>query len=478
MTMRKPNLTAASLIFVGLLSTSALAQAAHGNLIAAVLSDDHDAVRQLIAAGADPNAKRPDGSSALAWAVDHQNLESVKLLLAAKADANLVDQDGIAPLAVACERGDPAIVTALIDAKAKADNARPDSIPAIALCAANSTPVTIERLVAAGADANAASAQGQTPLMFAAAVGNIPNLEALVKAGGKINQASKVGFTPMLFAAKSKVDAAPLAVIKLGGDANYAAPDGTTALEIALLQGQFTLATQLVNAGGDLNHWDANGRQPLHIAAIAGEVEFAKLLLAKGAKPDALTKQPYVIIPNGRGRERVSTWPATDPSVKVVLAHRSDGAGPPAPAAATTPLMLAAQYGQVDMMKVLVSAGAKPDYKAPDGLSLMTYAVNSGRADAVRYAITLHPDINAPLNSGQTAVHLALSGATGNLASQQEFEVEPILRLLAENGADLTAKNAQGQTALAVAARSADDVKALFEKIVQEQASKKTASIR
>ena len=103
-----------------------------------------------------------------------------------------------------------------------------------------------------------------------------------------------------------------------------------------------------------------NGKQPLHIAAIDNQIELARLLIAKGADPNALTKQPYRIIPNGRGRERPSTWPENDPAVKVVLAHRSDGAGPPPPAAATTPLMLAAQYGNVDMMKALMAAGARP----------------------------------------------------------------------------------------------------------------------
>ena len=48
------------------------------------------------------NAKLPDGTSALHWAVRSDDLELVSLLLHAKADINAADPDGVTPLALAC----------------------------------------------------------------------------------------------------------------------------------------------------------------------------------------------------------------------------------------------------------------------------------------------------------------------------------------------------------------------------------------
>jgi ankyrin repeat protein len=57
-------------------------------------------------------------------------------------------------------------------------------------------------------------------------------------------------------------------------------------------------------------------------------------------------------------------------------------------------------------------------------------------------------DINATTNTGETALHAAISGRGA----------EPIVRFLVESGASLTAKNKQGRTPLDVAVASRRDL--------------------
>jgi ankyrin repeat protein len=392
---------------------------------------------------------------------------SVQLLLAAKANPNTRDEDGIAPLSVACDRGDAQIVNALIDAKAAVNDVRPDGISALALCAGNSTAPAVEKLIAGGANVNDVSPLGQTPLMRAAARGNVANIQLLVKHGAAINKASNRGFTPLFFAIQSGVTDAPLTVLKLGGDAKYVSPDGATSLELALLRGDFPLATVLVENGADVRHWDVNGYQPLHLAAMSNNVEFAKLLLSKGVDINVLTKQAYRVIPGERSNDHVSWWPDNDPSVKVVMMHRSDNAGLPPPPPARPALFIAAQEGSVDMMKLLAAAGAKADFRAGDGSNLVLAAIPSGKTEVVRYAIQLNPDINAVTENGTGAIQLALNSSNNIFALQDGYEVEPILRLLADKGAKLDSKNSRGQTPQSIIDRSSDEIKEVWASILK-----------
>jgi len=63
------------------------------------------------------NAKLPDGTSALHWAVRSDDLELVSLLVHAKADLNAADPHGITPLALACGNANVAIMRARLEIK-------------------------------------------------------------------------------------------------------------------------------------------------------------------------------------------------------------------------------------------------------------------------------------------------------------------------------------------------------------------------
>ena len=78
----------------------------------------------LLRAGADVNAARDDGSTALLWAASRDDAEIVAALLKAGANPNKADENGETALLLAAGNGNTAIARMLLDAKADVNAAR------------------------------------------------------------------------------------------------------------------------------------------------------------------------------------------------------------------------------------------------------------------------------------------------------------------------------------------------------------------
>jgi ankyrin repeat protein len=74
-----------------LIPVMAFSQTPNDDLIAAARKSDVEAVKGLLAKGADPNAKTPYGATPLFFACDRGNLEIVKMLVERGADVNVRD---------------------------------------------------------------------------------------------------------------------------------------------------------------------------------------------------------------------------------------------------------------------------------------------------------------------------------------------------------------------------------------------------
>ena len=408
---------------------AAFAGPAENRLLAAVKDGDHAAVKAALAAHANVNAPLPDKSTVLAWAVDRQDAESVRLLLAAGAQSR-VAAGGVQPLSLACELGNPAIVSALLKAGADAGQVRADGTTAFALCAGASTPAVLATIGASGV--NVANSQGQTPLMWAAMAGNTENIKWLVAHGAKVNAADKKGFTPVFFALRSKIASAPMALLDAGADVNVIVADGTSVVQAAITTENIPFAIQAVNHGADLHRADKQGRQLIHLAAISGNAEFVKTVLAKGGDPNASTNPAPAPVRVAAAAPR----PAAPPAASAAPVAGADTPAAPRPAAAgaaanpnaaidaaiaqrralnfapprpSTPLQLAANAGSVAAMKALVEAGAKPDEKTDDGMTVAMAAAGSGSVEAMEYAYQIDPHLDVIARGGRSIMHIAVA---------------------------------------------------------------------
>ena len=135
----------------------------HGTISRAAIGGDIEAVKELLAAGADVNAGNSFGSTPLHAAALNGHKEIVELLTANGASVNAKKSNGRTPLDIAADEGYKEIA---------------------------------ELLIAAGADVNLKDKSGHTPLHSAAGRGHKEIAELLIAKGADVN-AKRDGETPL-----------------------------------------------------------------------------------------------------------------------------------------------------------------------------------------------------------------------------------------------------------------------------------------
>ena len=177
-------LTAAVLAIALLIGTVA---AADLPLLDATKRGDAAAVRSLIADGADPNATRGDGLTALHLAAEAGNLEIARLLIGAGAQVAAATRiGGYMPIHLASGAAQASVVGALLEAGADPNAVTTGSrvTPLHLAAKAFDGESTVRVLLEHGAPVNALEASaGQTPLMFAASYGRTESVRELLGHG-------------------------------------------------------------------------------------------------------------------------------------------------------------------------------------------------------------------------------------------------------------------------------------------------------
>lgn len=409
-------------------------------LRSAIRANDVAAVQTALEQQADPNQPLAFGATPLAWAVSTQNPALVDTLLAHGATPNRADQDGVTPLSLACELGDATIIARLLDARANVHALRSDGASPLAVCARYGPADAVARMLALGAAPDKADSRRQTPLMWAASSGRTDAITLLLKAGADANRVSKGGFTPLFFAIKSGVVSATQALLDAGADSRYRGPENSSAAQLALYQKNYGAAALLVSRDADLTERDRTGEQLLHGAAGGGDTDLIRLLLAKGADPNALT-----------GPSRI-TW----------VTEANFGVAPP-PVPPTPPLLIAAANGHEAAMKLLVAARADARFVAADGTNIVLAAVRGGDAATLDYALRLAPDVNVANARGMTPLHLLLGSGV-------QPALEAMLRVLAAHGARTDIPSKSGATAAQIADGGLTEVKQIFRSVFPNSA--------
>jgi ankyrin repeat protein len=408
-------------------------------LIDAVKNRNIETVRSLLKQSVDVNASQGDGATALHWAAYWDDVDTTDLLLGAGARVNAADDHGITPLWLACSNGASAnVIDLLMKAGADPNVAHSSGETALMSAARTGNLAAVTRLLAAHAKVGAQErTRGQTALMWAAAQGHADVTQALVTGGADVHARSRArhllvnstgnadymgvmdveqgGFTPLLFTARGGDVATAKILIAAGADVNDAAADGTSALVVATHSGHSALALLLLEHGADPNAI-GSGYTALQIAIRQGDVEVVKALLGRGADPNARLIKPT---------------PARRLSDDVALAR---------PLVGTTPLWLAADFGETEIVRILTAAGADPRLTANDGSTPLIASIGRNEARAleiVKYLAERGANVNAADESGNTALHKAAANGFDRL-----------VQLLADSGATLDARNALGQTPL------------------------------
>jgi ankyrin repeat protein len=460
--------------------------AADAPLVGAARSGDVDGVLELIRERADVNAQSADGATPLLWAAYHGELSMVEALLAAGAMPDLANRYGVTPLLQASRAGDAAVIAALLRNGASVTLAHPDGETPLMGAARVGNIEAVELLLAAGVDVNAADTfQHETALMRAAAEGNAAVVDRLLAAGADPNLQARVtelkelknadypsgGFSALMWAVRNGHVDIVRRLAAGGADLDLRNGDGATAAMIAIVNDRYDLAATLVELGADVDDgslyhavemrdattdWYARDGSKLR-ANHANEhtaLDLIALLLDKGADPNkAFVGQMHSAtmccdtVANGSPFFRAAIAADVE-ALKLLIAKGADLEWTPSKAeglkgadtnVGLTPLMVAMKGGR----GVPFSAGpgfvrkGAPPFREPS---------NREPADAVKLLLEAGANPNAVAPTKATVLHLAVE--TRNLET---------LRALIAAGASLTAKNADGLTALQIAEKLKPD---------------------
>jgi ankyrin repeat protein len=416
-------------------------------------------VRRLVQQKADVNAPQVDGTTALHWAVQANDLELVDVLLRAGAKPSATNKAGAAPMLLACQNGNAAIIGRLLAAGADPNAALTEFGDTALMMASRTGKVdAVKVLLDRGADVNAMETWGgTTALMWAVAEKHPAAAKLLIEHGANVNaksyyvpSASGRGFegttpippkanqpveefasgmlTPLMFAARENDLESARLLVEAGADLNAQGGDGKDALSLAFFDGSYDVAEFLIDNHADLNQKDAQRFTPLFWAVDRRNMETApnfpwmetrdplpliKKLLDGGADPNALINST----PRARMREG---------SPRIVYA---------------TALMRAALAGDIELVKLLLAHGADPHIISSDRETTLMAACGTGfingyhrqrspaeRLEVVKLLIDLGEDVNAADGYGITPLMVA-----ANLG-----DIE-IVKYLISKGADLGA---------------------------------------
>jgi len=394
-------------------------------LLQAARSGDATLIGMLIKAGADIAATHPDGETPLMAASRTGHLGAVKQLLEAGANANVADSyQQETPLMWAAAEGHVDVVNELLKAGADANRqAHVNGIEerkhgdypsggftALMFATRNGYDAVAEALIKGGADPKLTNADGLTATMVAITNDRFDLAKKLVELGAPGNDGS-------LYFAVDMHDATTDMRAHDGSRLRVDHPNQLTSLDLI----NFLLAK-----GADPNkpfHGQIHNTtlccdpevnsSPFYRAATAADVDVMKVLIAKGAKVDwspAEYKKPGEAAgAAGGGRRGANGNVGKTASMMAMTGGRGAAfaAGPGFDRIGAPPFREPGTREPVEALKLLLSAGADPNAKAPDGSTLLHQAVTARRTDAIRVLVEKGAKLDAVNKDNLTPLLLA-----------------------------------------------------------------------
>ena len=449
-------------------------------LLFALTRRQPDIIKSVLAKTEDVNQR--DGrqqSTSLMYAVMHRNGHPKLLdaIIEKGADINLKNSRKQTALHVACYYNNIEAAKAIIKAGADLDLQDNNSnTPMLAACTAS--PELVSAMLSKGADPKSTNRQGQTALHLACQASypqsvwdsdlGFRTFEQLLSKFDDVDLKDKQKETPLAKAIYSQSSARVKSLIDRGADPNietngkrYGLQDRSL-VSIAASFGDADSVEALVNGGAKVNIVNAQGQTPLHsVAANGGSVfgdpdeatikrftQTVEVLLAAKADPNTKNKDGQTPLALAASRDFFSAvellvdktdelnleladgsllhWAAKNGLAKTskrLLAQSDGGDTVAAELDATnsvgqTPLQVAADNGNAEIVRLLIAKKAKLDHVDDDGSTALLIAATAGEAEVVAALLGAGADTAKLDSSGHSALHLAAWGGNPDVIKE------------------------------------------------------------
>src|SRR5215472_13308199 len=211
------------------------------------------------------NATQPDGTTALHWAVRHNDATLVDTLIKAGADVKAATRYGVTPINLAATNGNAAIIRRLLDAGVDPNPANPGGETALMTATRTGKIDAMKVLLDRGANVNAHdTTHAQTALMWAVTENHADAVKLLLERGADVNAATTVTITKGEYVPARSAAASGTGIIR-----QRALPTpngGMTPLLFAVRDANTGMVRLLLDRGAKIDQASGNHTTPLVIA--------------------------------------------------------------------------------------------------------------------------------------------------------------------------------------------------------------------
>lgn len=421
-------------------------------LISAMKKKQPAMVLQLLQCGASPNVQEEkSGGSAFSIAVQHPDIKMVKSFLETKADTEIRDAKGSTPLMRAAGDGRLSVMRLLLDAGANKDAKDSKGSTPLLWAVWNGQLKAARMLLAEGVEDEDISL---TSLLKRDC---LKGAQCFLDLGRDIETKDRAGDTPFLWAIKNGRLQEAKWLLKAGANKEARDQLGDTPLMWAAQNGRSQEVQFLLDARADREAKDEGGNTPLVLAVVKHQLGTAQLLMAAGANKKAKHRDGCGLL----------SWAAAEGYLEAVqlFLDADENENIEAPNQyGSTPLILAAARGHVEVVRLLLKRGANIEARGARNRTALEWAEQNGHPDCVALIREqlAEPLLTAVLD-GEVELTERILGLGADKETQDSYGNTPlalaalkgrveILQLLLGVDADTEAKNQAGNTPLALAA--------------------------